>query len=51
VTEHPPGQTAVVEQTGARLHPLTPFVKGWGYFVGQSLKNLILTGVGPPDKE
>ncbi|MET7277960.1 PH domain-containing protein [Kribbella sp. NPDC005582] len=22
----------VVEKVGARLHPLTPFVKGWGYF-------------------
>ena len=33
MTEPAPGQTTVVEQTGARLHPLTPFVKGWGYFV------------------
>ncbi|MFB6721524.1 PH domain-containing protein [Kribbella sp. NPDC056345] len=29
----PPAQPPVVEQMGARLHPLTPFVKGWGYFV------------------
>ena len=28
----PPNQPPVVEQMGARLHPLTPFVKGWGYF-------------------
>ena len=32
-TPSPPGQTAVVDPTGARLHPLTPFVRGWGYFV------------------
>jgi uncharacterized protein YndB with AHSA1/START domain len=25
--------------------------KGWGYFIGQSLKNLIMTGVGLPDRE
>ena len=43
------------EQTGARLHPLTPFVKGWGYFVvaafamvnNESLRsNLTLAGLG-----
>ncbi|GAA1596560.1 PH domain-containing protein [Kribbella sancticallisti] len=30
-----PVQAPQVQQevTGARLHPLTPFVKGWGYFV------------------
>ena len=26
-------QPPVIEKTGDRLHPLTPFVKGWGYFV------------------
>jgi putative membrane protein len=45
----------VVEKTGARLHPLTPFVKGWGYFVvaavamanNESLRsNLQLAGIG-----
>ena len=25
--------------------------KGWGYFIGQSLKSLIMTGVGQPDRE
>ena len=46
----PPG-----ELPGARLHPLTPFVKGWGYFVvaafamvnNESLRsNLELAGIG-----
>jgi putative membrane protein len=37
VTEPAPGQTAVVEQAGARLHPLTPFVKGWGWFVAAAI--------------
>ena len=55
MTEPAPGQTAVVEQTGARLHPLTPFVKGWGYFVvaafalvnNEGLRsNLELAGIG-----
>jgi putative membrane protein len=55
VTEPAPGQTAVVEQTGARLHPLTPFVRGWGYFVvaafalvnNEGLRsNLELAGIG-----
>jgi putative membrane protein len=45
----------VVEKTGARLHPLTPFVKGWGYFVvaavamanNESLRsNLTIAGIG-----
>ncbi|MEU4190631.1 PH domain-containing protein [Kribbella sp. NPDC026611] len=29
--------TAVMEQTGARLHPLTPFVKGWAWFIAAAL--------------
>ena len=50
-----PAQAPVVEKTGARLHPLTPFVKGWGYFVvaavamanNESLRsNLQLAGIG-----
>ncbi|HET6298034.1 MAG TPA: PH domain-containing protein [Kribbella sp.] len=28
-----PPQARPAERTGERLHPLTPFVKGWGYFV------------------
>ncbi|MEA2576458.1 MAG: putative rane protein, partial [Chloroflexota bacterium] len=30
----PPQPPQLTEEVvGARLHPLTPFVKGWGYFV------------------
>ncbi|TDU90544.1 putative membrane protein [Kribbella voronezhensis] len=45
----------VIEKTGDRLHPLTPFVKGWGYFVvaavamanNESLRsNLKIAGIG-----
>ncbi len=41
--------------TGARLHPLTPFVKGWGYFVVAAIamanneglrSNLKIAGIG-----
>ena len=48
-------QLPVAEQTGDRLHPLTPFVKGWGYFVvaaiamanNESLRsNLKIAGIG-----
>ncbi|MFK4082684.1 PH domain-containing protein [Kribbella sp. NPDC020789] len=44
-----------VEQTGARLHPMTPFVKGWYYFVVAAValvnneglrSNLELAGIG-----
>ncbi|GAA1635229.1 PH domain-containing protein [Kribbella alba] len=50
-----PPRARVVEKTGARLHPLTPFVKGWGYFVvaavamanNESLRsNLTIAGIG-----
>ncbi|TWD79852.1 putative membrane protein [Kribbella amoyensis] len=51
-----PSQTSQprAEQTGERLHPLTPFVKGWGYFVvaafamanNESLRtNLTIAGI------
>jgi putative membrane protein len=57
VTEQqtPPQAPPVVEKTGARQHPLTPFVKGWGYFVvaavamanNESLRsNLKIAGIG-----
>ncbi|GAA0579738.1 PH domain-containing protein [Kribbella sandramycini] len=45
----------MTEPVGARLHPLTPFVKGWGYFVGGGLilvnneslrSNLEIAGIG-----
>lgn len=55
-TERQPAQPQPpVDPTGARLHPLTPFVKGWGYFVvalfamanNESLRsNLPLAGIG-----
>ncbi|TDO54248.1 putative membrane protein [Kribbella sp. VKM Ac-2527] len=52
-TAPPPEKT--VERNGDRLHPLTPFVRGWGYFVvaaiamanNESLRsNLELAGIG-----
>ena len=55
MTEPARGHAAEVEPTGARLHPLTPFVKGWGYFVvaafalvnNEGLRtNLELAGIG-----
>lgn len=60
MTEPTPGRPPEPEQlqgelTGERLHPLTPFVKGWGYFVvaaiamlnNESLRsNLELAGIG-----
>lgn len=52
-----PPQTPVITEpvTGARLHPLTPFVKGWGYFVVAAIamanneglrSNLKIAGIG-----
>jgi putative membrane protein len=56
VTEPAPDPTGpVLEKTGARLHPLTPFVKGWGYFAVAAValvnneglrSNLELAGLG-----
>ncbi len=52
---HQTQQLPVVEKTGDRLHPLTPFVKGWGYFVvaafamanNEGLRsNLKIAGIG-----
>jgi putative membrane protein len=50
-----PGHTTVPELQGERLHPLTPFVRGWGYFVFAAValvnneglrSNLELAGLG-----
>lgn len=55
MTEPAQTQLPVIEKTGDRLHPLTPFVKGWGYFVvaavamanNESLRsNLKIAGLG-----
>lgn len=52
---YPQQQAQLPEVTGARLHPLTPFVKGWGYFVvaafamanNEGLRsNLKIAGIG-----
>lgn len=51
----PPTAQLTQEVMGARLHPLTPFVKGWGYFVvaafamanNEGLRsNLKIAGIG-----
>lgn len=55
MTEPTPGPAATLDPSGARLHPLTPFVKGWGYFVVAAIAlvnneglrtNLELAGIG-----
>jgi putative membrane protein len=55
VTEPTPGPAATLDPSGSRLHPLTPFVKGWGYFVVAAIAlvnneglrtNLELAGIG-----
>ncbi|MET9273715.1 PH domain-containing protein [Kribbella sp. NPDC003557] len=52
---HEPVTQQTAEAVGARLHPLTPFVKGWGYFVvaafalvnNEGLRtNLTIAGIG-----
>jgi len=55
VTEPTPGPAATLDSSGSRLHPLTPFVRGWGYFVVAAIAlvnneglrtNLELAGIG-----
>jgi len=55
VTEPTPGPAATLDPSGSRLHPLTPFVRGWGYFVVAAIAlvnneglrtNLELAGIG-----
>jgi putative membrane protein len=55
VTEPSPAPPITEPVLGARLHPLTPFVKGWGYFVVAAIamanneglrSNLTIAGIG-----